>query len=153
MIKIDYVNAHCDIPCKVYDPYMAQYAAISVLRLIDLIDEMPDNPSSKSDIAKLARLVEQKEEHAHKVKEEVTTIWGDYFKQPQIEKYPDVHNLAHSIMMAASKCKQELARENGEELLNKVNKFAEMFWLSKDVEVEVVTSKNLPHVDIVVPKN
>jgi nickel superoxide dismutase len=132
---------------------MAQYAAISVLRLIDLIDEMPDNPSSKSDIAKLARLVEQKEEHAHKVKEEVTTIWGDYFKQPQIEKYPDVHNLAHSIMMAASKCKQELARENGEELLNKVNKFAEMFWLSKEVEVEVVTSKNLPHVDIVVPKN
>jgi nickel superoxide dismutase len=132
---------------------MAQYAAISVLRLIDLIDEMPDNPSSKSDIAKLARLVEQKEEHAHKVKEEVTTIWGDYFKQPQIEKYPDVHNLAHSIMMAASKCKQELARENGEELLNKVNKFAEIFWLSKEVEVEVVTSKNLPHVDIVVPKN
>jgi nickel superoxide dismutase len=55
--------------------------------------------------------------------------------------------------MAASKCKQELARENGEELLNKVNKFAEMFWLSKEVEVEVVTSKNLPHVDIVVPKN
>ena len=132
---------------------MAQYAAISVLRLIDLIDEMPDNPSSKSDISKLARLVEQKEEHAYKVKEEVTTIWGDYFKQPQIEKYPDVHNLAHSIMMASSKCKQELARQNGEDLLDKVNKFAEMFWLSKDVEVEVVTSKNLPHVDIVVPKN
>ena len=132
---------------------MAQYAAISVLRLIDLIDEMPDNPSSKSDISKLARLVEQKEEHAHKVKEEVTTIWGDYFKQPQIEKYPDVHNLAHSIMMASSKCKQELARQNGEDLLDKVNKFAEMFWLSKDVGVEVVTSKNLPHVDIVVPKN
>ena len=54
---------------------------------------------------------------------------------------------------ARTKCKQELARENGEELLNKVNKFAEMFWLSKEVEVEVVTSKNLPHVDIVVPKN
>ena len=56
-------------------------------------------------------------------------------------------------MMASSKCKQELARQNGEDLLDKVNKFAEMFWLSKDVGVEVVTSKNLPHVDIVVPKN
>ena len=152
MIKINSVKAHCDIPCKVYDPYMAQYAAISVLRLIDLIDEMPDNPSSKSDLAKLSRLVEQKEEHAHKVKEEVTTIWGDYFKQPQIDKYPNVHSLAHSIMMAASKCKQELDRDNGEELLSKVNEFAEIFWLSKDVEVEVVTSKNLPHVDVVVPK-
>ena len=77
-------------------------------------------------------------------------IWGDYFKQPQIEKFPDIHDLAHSIMMSASKCKQELARENGEELLDKLNKFAEIFWSSKDVEI--ITSSNLPHVDIVVPK-
>ena len=60
MIKINSVKAHCDIPCKVYDPYMAQYAAISVLRLIDLIDEMPDKPSIKSDLAELSRCVEQK---------------------------------------------------------------------------------------------
>ena len=152
MIKFESVSAHCDIPCKVYDPYMAQYAALSVLRLIDLIDEISDSPTSKNDLAKLSRLVAQKEEHAHKVKEEVATIWGDYFKQPQIEKFPDIHVLAHSIMMSASKCKQELSRENGEELLDKVNKFAEMFWSSKDVETEVVTSSNLPHVDIIVPK-
>ena len=84
MIKFESVSAHCDIPCKVYDPYMAQYAAISVLRLIDLINEMPDKTTLKSDLAKLNRLVAQKEEHAHKVKEEVATIWGDYFKQPKI---------------------------------------------------------------------
>ncbi len=153
MIKFESVNAHCDIPCKVYDPYMAQYAALSVLRIIDLIDEMPENPTSKSDLAKLNRLVAQKEEHAHKVKLEVATIWGDYFKQPQIEEFPNVHELAHSIMMGASKCKQEIARANGEDLLDKVNKFAEMFWSSKNVETEVVTSSNLPHVDLVVPKN
>ena len=152
MIKFDLVNAHCDIPCKVYDPYMAQYAALSVIRLIDLIGELPDNPSSKSELAKLTRLVQQKEEHAHKVKEEVATIWGDYFKQPQIEKYPEVHNLAHSIMMTASKCKQEISRENAEELLNLVNSFSAMFWGSKDVETTTVTSSNLPHMDIVVPK-
>ena len=33
------VKAHCDIPCKVYDPYIAQYAALSVIRLQDLIAE------------------------------------------------------------------------------------------------------------------
>ena len=98
-------------------------------------------------------MVAQKEEHAHKVKLEVATIWGDYFKQSQIEKFPNVHELAHSIMMGASKCKQEIARANGEDLLDKVNKFAEMFWSSKNVETEVVTSSNLPHVDLVVPKN
>ena len=68
MIKFSSVKAHCDIPCKVYDPYIAQYAALSVIRLIDLIEEMPE-PNTKSDLAKLSRLVEQKEEHAHKVKE------------------------------------------------------------------------------------
>tara|TARA_B100001029_G_scaffold21592_1_gene14497 strand:- start:2726 stop:3181 length:456 start_codon:yes stop_codon:yes gene_type:complete len=150
MIKFSSVKAHCDIPCKVYDPYIAQYAALSVIRLIDLIEEMPE-PNTKSDLAKLSRLVEQKEEHAHKVKEEVTTIWGDYFKQAQIEKFPGVHELAHSIMMSASKCKQELSRDNGVELLNQVNEFAEMFWKSKDVKTKVATSLNLPNLDIVIP--
>ncbi len=150
MIKFSLVKAHCDIPCKVYDPYIAQYAALSVIRLIDLIEEMPE-PNTKSDLAKLSRLVEQKEEHAHKVKEEVTTIWGDYFKQAQIEKFPGVHELAHSIMMSASKCKQELSRDNGVELLNQVNEFAEMFWKSKDVKTKVATSLNLPNLDIVIP--
>tara|TARA_Y100001970_G_scaffold97981_1_gene123189 strand:- start:1304 stop:1762 length:459 start_codon:yes stop_codon:yes gene_type:complete len=151
MIRFSLAKAHCDIPCKVYDPYIAQYAALSVIRLIDLIEEMPEKLTSKSDLAKLSRLVEQKEEHAHKVKEEVTTIWGDYFKEAQIEKFPGVHELAHSIMMSASKCKQELSRDNGIELLNQVNEFAEMFWKSKDVKTRIVSSLNLPNLDIVIP--
>ena len=28
--------AHCDIPCKIYDPAAAQYAVLSVIRIIDL---------------------------------------------------------------------------------------------------------------------
>ena len=39
MIKIEKAYAHCDIPCKVYDPAIAQYAALSVIRLIDLISQ------------------------------------------------------------------------------------------------------------------
>ena len=101
----------------------------------------------------IPRYVAQKEEHAHKVKEEVATIWGDYFKEPQINKFPDVHDLAHSIMMTSSKCKQELLRENGVTLLNQVNEFAKMFWDSKDVETIVVTSKNPPNVDLIIPKS
>ena len=152
MMKFKKVEAHCDIPCKVYDPYVAQYSAITVIRLLDLIDEMGEI-NAKSDLAKLSRLVAQKEEHAHKVKEEIATIWGDYFKEPQINKFPDVHNLAHSIMMTSSKCKQELLRENGVTLLNQVNEFAKMFWDSKDVETTIVISKNPPNVDLIIPKS
>ena len=35
-MKIRDVKAHCDIPCAVYDPGVAQYAALSVLRFLDL---------------------------------------------------------------------------------------------------------------------
>ena len=65
MFNIEKVSAHCDIPCGVYDPGAAQYAALSVIRFIDLINEMSDSTmSNKDDLAKFTRLVQQKEEHS-----------------------------------------------------------------------------------------
>ena len=150
-MKIKNVKAHCDIPCAVYDPAVAQYAALSVLRFLDLIGEMPENINSKKDLAHLTRLVQQKEEHAIEVKDAVRTIWGDYFKEPQMEKFPEIHELSHSIMMTASKCKQNIDRQNGVDLLEKVNRFAEIFWATKDVNTETKKSLNPPHMDIIVP--
>ena len=150
-MKIKNVKAHCDIPCAVYDPAVAQYAALSVLRFLDLIGEMPENINSKKDLAHLTRLVQQKEEHAIEVKDAVRTIWGDYFKEPQMEKFPEIHELSHSIMMTASKCKQDIDRQNGVDLLEKVNRFAEIFWATKDVNTEKKKSLNPPHIDIIVP--
>ena len=150
-MKIKNVKAHCDIPCAVYDPAVAQYAALSVLRFLDLIGEMPENINSKKDLAHLTRLVQQKEEHAIEVKDAVRTIWGDYFKEPQMEKFPEIHELSHSIMMTASKCKQDIDRQNGVDLLEKVNRFAEIFWATKDVSTETKKSLNPPHMDIIVP--
>ena len=46
-MRIKDVRAHCDIPCAVYDPGVAQYAALSVLRFLDLIAEMPEEIKSK----------------------------------------------------------------------------------------------------------
>ena len=150
-MKIKNVKAHCDIPCAVYDPGVAQFAALSVLRFLDLIGEMPENINSKKDLAHLTRLVQQKEEHAIEVKDAVRTIWGDYFKEPQMEKFPEIHELSHSIMMTASKCKQDIDRQNGVDLLEKVNRFAEIFWATKDVNTETKKSLNPPHMDIIVP--
>ena len=151
MIKIKETNAHCDIPCAVYDPYTAQFAALSIVRILDLIGEIDENPTSKADLTKLARLVSQKEDHASEVKEAVRVIWGDYFKEPQIDKFPEIHDLTHSIMLTASKCKQEISRENGLDLLEKVNRFAEIFWATKDVETHAKKSLNPPNLDIISP--
>tara|TARA_S200000501_G_C20825434_1_gene744722 strand:+ start:232 stop:696 length:465 start_codon:yes stop_codon:yes gene_type:complete len=150
-MKIKEIRAHCDIPCAVYDPGVAQYAALSVLRFLDLIGEMPESIESKKDLAHLSRLVQQKEEHAIEVKDAVRTIWGDYFKQPHMEKYPEIHDLAHSIMMIASKCKQDINRQNGVDLVDKVNRFAEIFWATKDINTETKKSLNPPHVNMIFP--
>ena len=121
------------------------------MRFLDLIGEMPENIESKKDLAHLSRLVQQKEEHAVEVKDAVRTIWGDYFKQPHMEQYPEIHDLAHSIMMTASKCKQDIDRQDGIDLIEKVNRFAEIFWATKEISTETKKSLNPPHVDMIVP--
>ena len=37
--NIDTISAHCDIPCKIYDPINAQIAVLTMIRIIDLIEE------------------------------------------------------------------------------------------------------------------
>ena len=37
---IENVSAHCDIPCKIYDPIISQLAVLSMIRLVDLIEEI-----------------------------------------------------------------------------------------------------------------
>jgi nickel superoxide dismutase len=150
MFGINQVQAHCDIPCKIYDPATAQIATLSVIRLLDLIAEIGDSTSA-ADLAQLSRLTEQKETHAASVKHDITTIWGDYFKAPQIEAYPEVHELVHTIMQQASKCKQGIARENGENLLNSVNRFAEMFWATKGVKTQSVIAPYPPALAVTQP--
>lgn len=146
-------EAHCDIPCKIYDPITAQIAALSVIRFLDLIGELEAKDElTLADHAQLARLVNEKEVHAAKVKEEVRVIWGDYFKQPQFEQFPDASDLVHRIMLTASACKQNISRDNGEKLLALVNEFANAFWVTKNVETFTAKSPYLPNEEVVYPK-
>lgn len=152
-LSFDAASAHCDIPCKIYDPATAQIATLTIIRMMDLIAELGEKDSlSIADQAQLTRLVVQKEEHALKVKEEVRVIWGDYFKQPQFEQIPNAHELTHSIMLQASKCKQGVARAEGESLLKLVNEFAEAFWKTKGIATFTATSPYPPAASVVYPK-
>ena len=83
MLEIQEVQAHCDIPCKIYDPAVIQVAALSVVRILDIIAELDE--TTKANQAELSRLTIEKENQARIVKDEVRVIWGDYFKDPQIE--------------------------------------------------------------------
>lgn len=153
MCQIPAADAHCDIPCKIYDPQIAQVAALSVIRFMDLIAELGAKDSlTLADQAQLSRLVQEKEVHAGKVKEEIRVMWGDYFKQPQFEQYPDTNELVHSIMLAGSACKQNIDREHGEKLLGLVNEFAARFWATKGVETFSAECPYPPAMQVTYPK-
>ena len=151
-MKFQVAEAHCDIPCKIYDPVVIQIAALTVVRILDIIEEKKLDTSKIDDASELARLTLEKENQAKIVKDETRIIWGDYFKQPQIEVFPNVHELVHSIMMQGSKCKQSLDRENATKLVDLVNDFSEIFWKTKDVPTIRVTAPYPPALEMVVPK-
>jgi nickel superoxide dismutase len=158
---LDYINhkdfiselhAHCDIPCKIYEPLEAQVAVLTIIRTTDLINELIEKGlDDPNDNAQFSRLVIQKEEHGIKVKELVRVIWGDYFKQPQIEKFPEIHELVHKIILTSSKAKQKIDKTASLELLSYINRFAEIFWETKGVKTYLAICPYPPSLEVVYP--
>lgn len=147
------VSAHCDIPCKIYDPITAQLAVLTMIRMVDLLEEMAVKPNpSVNDQAQFSRFVAEKESHGRKVKEEITVIWGDYIKQPQLDQFPELHELTHSIMVNASQAKQHVSRDACLTLLEKVNRFADIFWRTKGLETYQATCPYPPSETLVYPQ-
>ena len=77
------VDAHCDIPCGIYDPHEAQIAALTVIRMDQLIAELPKptagaKPEEMETYgAKLARYMVVKEQHSERVKQEIRVLLLD----------------------------------------------------------------------------
>lgn len=155
--KIAY--AHCDIPCGIYDPHLAQLAAHSVIRMTNMIDDLRvsrDNPSfdeRKKIISQISRLTKVKEEHAEIVKHEIRILWGDYFKEEHLKIYPDLHNLVFKTMKLASRARQEVNIEAANELLETVQKIAETFWKTKNIKASKINAPYPSGGTILVPKS
>jgi nickel superoxide dismutase len=153
LLSFQKVQAHCDIPCGIYDPHQAQIGALTVIRMIDLMNELKQahDPASLEFQNSLARYILVKEEHAELVKREVRVIWGDYIKQDHLAKYPELPGLVHQIMQLGSKSRQSASRETGLELLYCVNRFAEIYWQTKGIETKLVKAPYKPGEEIVYP--
>ena len=153
VFKIKSVKAHCDIPCGIYDPHQAQVAALTVIRMIDLMNELAG--AAKQDNLEyhnsMSRYIMVKEEHAELCKREIRVIWGDYIKQPQLDKYPELPGLVHKIMQLGSKSRQTTSRQTAMELLDAVNRFSEIFWETKNIQTKRVKAPYKPEEMVVYP--
>lgn len=152
-IHFEQAKAHCDIPCGIYDPIIAQIAALTVVRMIDLMAglEGGEKKEALEYHNSMSRYIAVKEEHAEKAKHEIRVIWGDYLKAQHLEKHPNAHELVHKIMQLGSKARQTANRETALEFVEAINKFAEIFWETKGVAVKRAKAPYAPNLELVYP--
>lgn len=157
LIRFEVAYAHCDYPCGIYDPYMAQYDVHTVIRMVELINSMKlPLPSNESEVIEfqhnLSRSTAIKEDFAERCKHELRILWGDYFKPDHLKDYPELHNLFFTAMHQASKCRQTRDMKEAEQLLETVLQISEMFWNSKGIKSKRVTAPYPTKRQIVLPE-
>jgi len=74
--QMDTAQAHCDIPCGIYDARTVMYHAVSTLRQIDILLSLKDKGLSETGFAmQVARNTAEKEKQAELTKHEVRVIF------------------------------------------------------------------------------
>ena len=131
------VEAHCDIPCGIYDPIAAKIAAQTVQKMVLRIQALKAPGSSAGEQAAhantLSRYITVKEEHADLVKKELDILWHDYFRPDHLEEHPDLHTTFWNAAKLAGQNKQSVNREAAQQLVNAVDSIAQTFWSTKGV--------------------
>ena len=120
------VSAHCDLPCGVYDPAQARIEAESIKGICEKYQANTD-PEFRT------RALIIKEQRAELVKHHLWVLWTDYFKAPHFEKYPQLHQLFNEAtkLAGASGAKGSADPSTAEQLLQKIDEIAKIFWETK----------------------
>lgn len=124
------VYAHCDLPCGIYETDSMTTAAATCMRMIEKIELLGelDSPEKHNNFV---RAVHIKENHAQKVKNELYTLWSDYFKPEHLQKQPQIHETLWNAAKQAGKVKQTVSREECQKLIDAVSDVAHLFSESK----------------------
>lgn len=138
LLKTQTVEAHCDIPCGIYDPIAAKIAAQTVQKMVLRIQalEAPAGNATAEAVLdynnKLGRYITVKEEHAEVVKKELSILWADY-GWPNLAADFDLHGNFNQALKLAGRCKQNVDMSACEELVTTVDRIATAFWATKNV--------------------
>ena len=132
MFPAKVAHAHCDIPCGIYDPHLAQIAALTVVRMNQLIEGLaaPTANAAPADraayVASLGRFVGAKE-------------------------HPDRTDRFWDAMKLASAARQKNDMEAAQKLLAAVQDIAEIFWKTKGANVSRQPSRQTAGGELVYP--
>ena len=108
------VDAHCDIPCGIYDPEQARIEAESCYRIIEKM-------AANSDATFTARAIGIKEQRADLAKHHLDVLWHDYFKPEHLDKVPNLHELFWNATKQVSKVKASTDIADAKKLLDLID--------------------------------
>ncbi len=114
------VDAHCDIPCGIYDPEQARIEAESCYRILEKYHASTDDTFRQ-------RCVVVKEARAEETKHHIDVLWHDYFKPEHLDAHPDLHDVCWQASKAASKVKQTTDLEAARELLGLIDRIDQIW--------------------------
>ena len=141
-------EAHCDVPCGIYDPTPAKIAAKTVQRMVMQLKEL--KPADASDANAMlqyansvARRIAVKEEYAQACKKELEILWSDFFKPEHLEKFSDLHDKFWKAAKLCSKNKQEVNEDAAKDLVSAVDEIANMFYEAKNVSERFVAYQTI----------
>ena len=118
------VEAHCDLPCGVYDPAQARVEALSVKACMEKYAASDDEQFR-------TRAILIKEERADLVKHHLWVLWTDYFKPEHLDAHPGLHQLFWDATKAAGAAKKSLDPADGQKVIDLVDQIAEVFAATK----------------------
>jgi nickel superoxide dismutase len=122
----NHLSAHCQVPCGVYGD-SARFTQMledqtTIAKAIAQINDLSGKKDAQS-ANQLARWVSTKEDHAN----EIQKIIAEYFLTQRIKsssgKYEDLLKGAHSVMVAAMKCKQGTDSKSSDALKTAIENF------------------------------
>ena len=123
-------EAHCEIPCGIYDDqlriHLIEEDATTIEKAMKLIVDL--GKESPINYNQLVRWVTNKEEHATRIQHTVSQYFLTQRIKPDQAKYTEKLAVLHQILVAAMKCKQTTDLGNVAELRGLLKKFEALYF-------------------------
>jgi nickel superoxide dismutase len=109
------VEAHCDLPCGIYDPEQARIEAESVYNIIKKYNDSKDEVYRQ-------RAIIIKEERAELAKHHLDVLWSDWYKPEKHDaKFPQLKEVLKQAVTQGSKAKASVDLAEAQKLLDLID--------------------------------
>ena len=118
-------EAHCDLPCGVYDPAQARIEA-------EAVKSITERYNASDDELFRTRAIVIREQRAELLKHHLWVLWTDYFTPEHLAAYPNLHDVFWRATKKAGEAKKTADVAVADDLLNQVAEIEKIFWATKN---------------------